>query len=326
MALPTETVYGLAGCSDNKSAVEKLYKVKGRPKAKEFTYALADKEKVKEYYFSTLAPFGYRLMEKFWPGPLTVIYYSPQAKKVGIRIPSHPVAYKVLKELDKPVFLSSANISGQKELSSPSEIEDAFKEEIDLIVESPAQRMTKPSTILDLTYYPFKVVREGDITKRDIVNTFIQKRILFVCTGNTCRSPMAQFLFKKYLEEAKPYLKNRYEIISRGISAVDGIGASSYVVDMLKEKEGLDIGGFLAKQLTKNDVLSSDLIFVMEASHRDYILSIEPTAVARLFHLGKFISFESEEDIPDPISRGIEVYRKVFDLIKKAVLELRGWM
>ena len=326
IALPTETVYGLAGCSDDERAIEKLYKVKGRPKHKEFTYALADKEKAKEYYFSTLAPFAYRLMDEYWPGPLTVIYYSPESKKVGIRIPSHPVALKVLERLGKPVFLSSANISGQKELLSASEIEATFKDNIDLIVDSPPGKSAKPSTILDLTYYPFKVIREGDVTKRDIVSTFIKKRILFVCTGNTCRSPMAQFLFKKYLEEAKPYLKDRYDIISRGISAVSGAKASSYIVDILREKENLDVGSFSAKRLTRNDILSSDLIFVMEASQRDYILKLEPTAMARIFHLGKFIDFESEEDIPDPISRGEEVYREVFGLIKKAVLELKGWM
>lgn len=328
VAIPTETVYGLAGCAHNDTAIEKLYKIKKRPKNKPFTYALASQAKAKKQYFSTLPPFGYRLMEKFWPGPLTVIYYSPkeQEKKVGVRIPAHPVVREILSELNEAIIFSSANISGKKDLLTAKEVESAFGSTIDLIIDSPLGGSDKPSTVLDLTYYPFKVVREGDVSKRNIVEVFIRKRILFVCTGNTCRSPMAQFLFQKYLEKAKPYLKNRYEIISRGIKAFEGSGASDYVINMLKEKEGIDVAGFSSKNLTRDDVLSSDLIFVMEKVQRSYILNLEPTAAGRIFHLGQFFSPGIEEDIPDPIGKGIEVYEEVFDLIRKAVDELKGWM
>jgi L-threonylcarbamoyladenylate synthase len=223
VALPTETVYGLAVCADKKEAVEKLYMIKKRPKEKPFTYVVDEPKKAMNEYFSIMPPFAYRLIEKYWPGPLTLVYYSQwEDKKIGLRVPSHIIAQCVLKETKCKVYLPSANISGEKEALSSKEVEEIFNGEVDLIVEGLNPLYQQPSTVLDLTYHPFKILREGVVSEREIINVFIKKRITFVCTGNTCRSPMAEFLLKKYLKEKKPYLENRYEIISRGVVYFEG--------------------------------------------------------------------------------------------------------
>ena len=111
VVLPTETVYGLAGRVDKKDVVERLYKIKQRDKDRPFAYAVSDVQKVIDHYFGPLSPFGYRLIEEFWPGPLTLIYYSPRDEKIGIRVPDHRVAQAIIKNLDVPVYLPSANPS-----------------------------------------------------------------------------------------------------------------------------------------------------------------------------------------------------------------------
>jgi len=326
VALPTETVYGLGVCAGKRSAVEKLYALKKRPKEKPLAFALGSINKAIKDYFDTLPPFGYRLIEKFWPGPLTIIYYTPKDDKAGVRIPANIITNEVLNELDAAAYLPSANISGQKEAMSALEVEDIFGSQLDLIVDGGKCAYSQPSTVVDLTSRPFRVLRKGVIAERDIVKTFARKRILFVCTGNSCRSPMAQFLLHKYLKEVQPYFDDRYEIISRGISAPEGLKASSSVVSILKEDEGLDASEFYAKRLDRFTVLSSDLIFCMEDAQNKYILEVEPKAKDRVFNLKKFLPPGAEKDIPDPIGRNLAVYRKVYSIIKEAVLELKDWL
>jgi tRNA threonylcarbamoyl adenosine modification protein (Sua5/YciO/YrdC/YwlC family) len=326
VAFPTETVYGLACRADKEDTVERLYKLKQRDKEKPFTYVVDTSKKAVESYLSILPPFGYRIIEKLLPGPLTIIYYSLEDKKIGVRVPSHVVASAILAELKMAVYLPSANISGDKEATSAVEVENIFDGKIDLIVDGGNCLYKKPSTVIDLTYHPFKILREGVVPEDEIIKIFIKKRITFVCTGNSCRSPMAQFLLDKYLKKTKPYLSDRYEIISRGTFPLERQPPSSYVVDILKSKEGLDIKNFLSKRLDRQIILSSDLIFTMEDVQKDYILKMEPTAEGRVFPLKKFLPPELEKDIPDPISQGYEVYEEVYDLIRKAVIELTEWL
>lgn len=326
VALPTETVYGLAASTSIKGAVERLYAIKKRTPDKPFTLALDSVEKVMYDYFSVLPPFGFRLIEKFWPGPLTIIYYSRHNEKVGIRVPSHVVISEILKEVNGPVYLPSANISGEKEAVSAAEVDRAFGNTIDLIVDGGNSLYAKPSTVIDLTYHPFKILREGVVTEREVIDVFIRKRILFICTGNTCRSPLAQFLFKKYLEEAKPYLKNRYEIISRGVASLEGMPASAYVVSILKENDNIDARNFTSKRLDRRTLLSSDLIFTMEDAQSQYILNLEPSAENRVFNLKKFLPPDLEKDISDPMGKSYDVYQEVYSLIKQAILELKDWL
>lgn len=326
VALPTETVYGLSARYDMEKSVNKLYEIKKRPKNKPFSLAVASIEKAIKSYFEIMPPFAYRLIEKFWPGPLTIIYYGTSGKKVGIRIPSHKVAEEILRKVDMPVYLPSANISGEKDAVCASEVEAAFRGKIDLIVDAGACSHGSPSTILDLTCKPFKALREGFISNGDIAKVFIKKRIVFVCTGNSCRSPMAQFLLAKYLKEVRPFYDERYEVISAGISAFSGSGAASSVTHILEESEGLDLSSFSAQRLDSRMILSSDLIFTMEDFQKDYILNSVPQSEGRVFNLKKFLPAEQERDIPDPIGTGPDNYRKVYSLIKEAILELRDWI
>ncbi|MCM8819926.1 MAG: L-threonylcarbamoyladenylate synthase [Candidatus Omnitrophica bacterium] len=327
IALPTETVYGLAAIAKNNEVVQRLYQIKRRPKDKPFTYVEDEIDDVINSYFSTLTPFGYRLIEKFWPGPLTIVYYSKKDEKIGVRIPSHPVAFEVIKAINQQVFLPSANISGEKEATQAEEVESIFLDKIDLIVASdPSLVKGKPSTVIDLTYKPFKILREGIISEKEIIDVFIKKRIVFVCKGNTCRSPMAQFLFSKYLAEAKPYFKDRYQVLSRGVLPFGGIRLTKAVEDILKEKEHIVVDYFQSKPIDRQTLLSSDLIFVMEDSQQEYLMSLEPTIEGRIFHLKKFLPPSLEKDIPDPIGKSYEFYEEVYKIIKKAILELVDWL
>ncbi len=327
-ALPTETVYGLAGLAAEEEVRDRLYALKKRPKDKPFSLALGRPAEAVEKYFSVLPPFGYRLIEKFWPGPLTIIYYTGVSgeEKVGIRVPAHPVTAEILRRLNKAVYLPSANISGEKEAVSAAEVEVVFGEKVDLIVEGGECKHSRPSTLVDLTCSPFRVLREGAVSENEIAAVFMRKRILFVCTGNSCRSPLAAFILEKYLQAERVYFEQRYEISSRGIAAVSGAKMSAPAAEILTTNENLNGDNFRAQRLDRNAVLSADLIFTMEDNQREYILNFEPAAEGRVFNLKQFLPSQLAEDIPDPLGGGYPAYQKAYSLIKTAVLELRDWL
>jgi tRNA threonylcarbamoyl adenosine modification protein (Sua5/YciO/YrdC/YwlC family) len=325
IAIPTETVYGLAGSCDNKNTVKRLYELKSRPQDKPFSLAVGDAQKGKEV-LGVLPPFAYRLIEEFWPGPLTVVSYDAHDKVVGVRVPEHPVARRVLQAFGGGVCLPSANLSGAPEATTAGEVEAAFDSNIDMIIDSGPCKYGKSSTVIDLTFYPFKILRQGAVTEQQIIETFTRKRILFVCTGNTCRSPMAQFLAQIYMNKLSPYASQRYEVISRGISAYPGGSASSGVLQVIREKESIDVKGFASQRLNHDALLSSDLIFTMEDEQYEHILKVEPTVEGRLFHLKKFLPPELEGDIEDPIGQGVDAYRKLYEVMSKAINELIHWL
>lgn len=326
VALPTETVYGLAVDPSLKEALARLYEVKQRPQGLPLTIALANSNTAMVEYFSILPPFGYRMIEKFWPGPLTIVYFDKNDNKIGIRIPSDPIAKEILSKANKGLYLTSANLTGKKEAVSGSDVEAIFDGSIDFVIDSGNTLYQQSSTVVDLTLSPFNISRQGVISEQQIIDVFIRKRILFICAGNSCRSPMAQFLLEKYLGEAKPYLRGRHEIISRGIVTIDGLPASAEAINVLRNKEDIDMSSFTSKKLDRQTVLSSDLIFTMEDAHTDYILKFEPTAEGRVFGLQRFLPPESEKDILDPIGRGVSVYNETYEFIKKAILELTTWL
>lgn len=325
VALPTETVYGLAVSSKNKDSVNRLYQLKQRPLDKPFSFVLGDIEEAVKNYFSVLPPFGYRMIEKLWPGPLTIIYYSFNNEVIGVRVPAHNVTRRILREVNTSVFLPSANISGEFEAVSAEQVEKIFGGDgIDLIVDTGGCLYSRPSTVISLTYSPFKILRSGVISERKIIEIFTTKRIVFVCTGNTCRSPMAQVLLQKVIMEDMPHLNQRYEIISRGIAANELAQISPEAVNVLKRKEDINVGCVMAKRLDQHTLLSSDLIFVMEKAQQDYVLKMEPSVEGRVFVLGKFL--KKEQDIVDPIGKTESAYEQTYEMIKEAVIDLGDWL
>jgi len=306
VVFPTETVYGIAANISNKDTVNKLYEIKKRPKDKPFSIHIADFDSLKQLgiIFSKDAE---RVARRFWPGPLTLVAFNNKKEKIGLRMPDNRIAFMLIKKSGVSVIAPSANLSGNK---PPVSVEEAISEmdgHVNIILDGGRARIGMESTVMDVTEKPFRILRQGAIPAKEAL---IEYTLIFVCTGNSCRSVMAKALMEKFVNEAG--LSGKVHVDSAGTSTFAGIGPSPNTVSVMRE-EGTDVSGHVGKNINKDILKRSDIIFVMERHHKDVIISMMPEVEykVRLLREG--------QDIPDPIGTSFEEYKNILNIIKEEV-------
>jgi len=161
VAIPTETVFGLACDFANTEAIKRLYAIKKRPEDKPFAIQVASIDKILDFT-GPLSPVIEKALNRFWPGPLTIIIESKKGKK-GFRIPDNRAALALLSEIGRPLAVTSANTSGENALISVKDVARCFSGLIDAIIDDGNEISGIESTILDCTVTPFKILRKGAI-------------------------------------------------------------------------------------------------------------------------------------------------------------------
>lgn len=144
-------------------------------------------------------------------------------------------------------------------------------------------------------------------------------RILFVCTGNTCRSVMAQGLFQKLWKELSSQ-KIDVQVASAGVGAAEGLKASEEALEILRS-EGLDFSGHRSSRVRAEMVEKADYILVMGSAHKEYLLKLFPEAAEKIWLLTEFAGMNTG-DVPDPFGQGLEYYRRVAAILKEALKKI----
>ncbi len=166
VAFSTETVYGLGVNLLDEKAVERLYKIKHRPRNKPLTVHIADERQI-ERWAKDIPGAAYELIKKFWPGPLTLILKSKEAGKIGIRMPRGKIASSLIRESAVPIGCPSANLSGKPAPGNAENVIKDFNGLIELIIDAGPTQMGIASTVVDLTNSSFKIVRLGAISGKE---------------------------------------------------------------------------------------------------------------------------------------------------------------
>jgi L-threonylcarbamoyladenylate synthase len=175
IAFPTETFYGLAADALNEAALEKVFQVKKREEGKPILLLIADQSWLKGLV-QEISPLAEQLMEKFWPGPLTLVFNaSPQLSplltadtgKIGIRLSPHPVTQALVQAVGRAITGTSANLSGQPGTLTAREVFQSLGESLDAVLDGGKTAGGPGSTVLDVSDPSPRLIREGMITRND---------------------------------------------------------------------------------------------------------------------------------------------------------------
>jgi L-threonylcarbamoyladenylate synthase len=176
IAYPTETFYGLGADPGNRAAVRRLFEIKGRPADQPILLLIRSTDEVKEWASEITRSAG-ALMEKFWPGPLTLVFAAkPGVMReitagrgtIGLRVPGNPLTLRLLEVLGSALTGTSANISGGRSPQTAEETAAAIGGMVDLILDGGRTTGGRSSTVMDVSQDPPRLIREGAVPLNEI--------------------------------------------------------------------------------------------------------------------------------------------------------------
>jgi protein-tyrosine-phosphatase/tRNA A37 threonylcarbamoyladenosine synthetase subunit TsaC/SUA5/YrdC len=318
VAFPTETGYAACACALRDEAMARLLDVGDRP------IELASTAETVRDWLPKLNSIGRRLAKRFWPGPLTLACSEGLAEgmasrlRPGIEDAIHPDGVLHLRHPGHDALrLAAGWLSGPLAMRPiPTDQGDALTarqalssagERFNLLIDDGTCRYAQPTTVVELKGDGWRVARAG-VVSEELVRQQLARLIVFVCTGNTCRSPMAEAICKKVLAERLKCTVDElpargYRIVSAGMAAAPGMPAADEAVGVAQSL-GADLSQHSSRPLTAELAAQADHLFVMTQGHLRSLLG----------HLGEATNADllspEGEDVDDPIGQSREVYER----------------
>lgn len=331
--LPTETVYGAAGLLAHPAARRRLHDLRGDPDGPPFTVHLSRPEDAGRY-LGDVSELGRRMMRKLWPGPVGLVFDVPADRRAGVaaglalpeaelydkagaitlRCPDHIVAGDVLSLVDGPVVLTRAGADGN---AAPTEqTAQELEGKVDLIFNAGPTKFAKPSTIVRVGADSYEVVRQGVYDER-IIEKMLRTTVLFVCSGNTCRSPMSEAIARRVLADKFGVPEAELEkkgivVLSAGAFAMPGARATPQAVEAVKAL-GADLSRHRSQPLSVELIHQADAIFTMGRGHAAAVMALVPSAVDRVATL------DPTGDVDDPIGGDLSLYQDLAGQLKTLI-------
>ena len=331
VVMPTETVYGATARIDLPRGMERLKAfrderagggVGGAAKSnKPLTVHLADAADA-DRFLGEASELGRRLMKKLWPGPVALTFDVPPERRAAVaaalnvaesdlydaggtitlRCPDHLLAADLLGAAAGPCAITMAAGADPDLHALAGQAGDG----IDLIYDAGPTRYHKPSTMLRVRGNRYNITRAGVYDER-IIQRLLRTTVLFVCSGNTCRSPMAEGIARQILAEKLGVAPDDLgakdmAVVSAGTSAMSGSRATPAAVQALSEL-GVDLSRHRSQPVTVEVIHRADAVFTMGRSHAMTVAALVPSA------RDKVMPLDPDRDIEDPIGGDLSLYK-----------------
>ena len=339
---PTDTLYGFGVNIKNSLALNKLFDIKGREESKPISLMVNSKTQIE----SLVGPLNLeesRILNSLLPGKVTLLFEAKlhieirgikEWKKLGFRIPDSKLCMELITHVDGPISSTSVNLANQQNLVTADQIIEKFGRKIDLILDAGPITSEKGSSVLDTTTSPPTLIREGDISKskieeklgHEIYSHYPEKFIItFICSGNICRSPMAEGILKKIIEGTK--YKDLVEINSAGTLNLGGSPAALEAIDVAQDY-GIDLSDHSSTYVSRDIVRRAHLIICMALDHYNYLTRRYPEFKDKIILLKQWKVQKklANPSIADPIGHNLNFFTRTFkeisDEIKRILPEI----
>ncbi|MFN6196876.1 MAG: Sua5/YciO/YrdC/YwlC family protein [Planctomycetota bacterium] len=322
--LPTETSYVVAALPGHPAAIAALRQAARLPADAPLTRHAADRATATALWRSVPPPVA-RLLDRYWPGPLTVVLPGRSGALVGARVPAHPFTRRVLAALGEPLLTAPVPGGDDQPLCDAVAVAARLHATRALVVDDGPSPLATRTTVVRLDGPRLAVPREGILTAAEVLHT-AARRIVFVCTGNTCRSPLAEVIARDLCGKAlgvpaADVLACGLSFASAGTGPMDGMPASDGSLAAAREID-LDLSEHQSRMLDRGTVERADRVYCLAASHRRAILARLPAAADKLELL-----CPDGGDIADPYGGDLDDYRRTREEIQRAIeLRVDGWL
>jgi protein-tyrosine-phosphatase/tRNA A37 threonylcarbamoyladenosine synthetase subunit TsaC/SUA5/YrdC len=336
VAFPTETDYVVASSIRDATAVSRLVSLSticDREPA--LTLALKSADEALDWA-PRLSAIGRRIARRCWPGPVTMLVADdhpeslvhrlpPESKqaiigagRLRLRVPGHPMLADCMRMLAGPVVLAEPAGAGETPAVTAEELLARTGQSVALLIDDGRARYAQPASTIEVLEDEFRMVHPG-IVSPETLRRLSSLMVLFVCTGNTCRSPMAEAIFRSLMAErygCRPEEVEEHGVVvaSAGIAAWGGGRASANAVEAMREVGG-DLTAHESQPVTENLIRQADIIWTMTASHRAAVIAQFPEAGGRTALLSP-----DRIDVIDPIGGPLATYRTCADQIRQHLL------
>ncbi len=316
----TGNMFGIGCSAFQAAAIAKIHNLKQRNSKQGLIVLIPEFSWLEKYQVFVPVKLR-RLLQQYWPGELTIILPDPNGHfkhvsvdgYVAFRVPTDALLRNFIVRFGSPIVSTSINRSGNPAQTDLQMIKTDYDNWFDygFLPKKTRTAAVTPSTILKYSHETLNLVREGAIRFSEIEQSFQKPRILFVCTANICRSPMAEY----YLKEKLKRTGLNYEVRSAGFLQ-SGLAISENSRQVLAEN-AIDVPGHLSTQLNEFVIRQSWLILTMTINHKTSLIEHFPNAENKTFTLSEYAGFK--QDIDDPYGLDIVNYRETFKKVKTRI-------